>query len=52
MCIRDRWLPEQLVDVLIAAGLETVAEMRFPASGEQPPQVVLAARRPREVPTC
>ncbi len=43
-----RWLPERLVDVLVAARLEMVAEMRFPASGDQPPQVVLAARRPRE----
>jgi len=45
-----RWLPEQLVDVLVAAGLEMVAELRFPASGDQPPQVVLAARRPCAVP--
>ncbi len=42
-----RWLPEQLVDVFVAVGLETVAELRFPASGDQSPQVVLAARRPR-----
>jgi SAM-dependent methyltransferase len=41
-----RWLPEQLVEMVVAAGLEPVAELRFPASGEQPPQVVLAARRP------
>lgn len=45
-----RWLPEQLVDVLAAAALEMVAELRFPASGDQPPQVVLAARRPRDSP--
>ena len=45
-----RWLPEQLIDVLLGAGLEVVAEMRFPASGDQPPQVVLAARRPRKGP--
>jgi len=45
-----RWLPEQLVDVLLGAGLEPVAEMRFPASGDQPPQVVIAARRTREFP--
>ena len=44
-----RWMPEQLVDVLVATGLESVAELRFPAIGEQPPQVVLAARRPRAV---
>ena len=44
-----RWLPEQLVDVL-AAGLERVAELRFPASGDQPPQVVLAARRLHQIP--
>lgn len=43
-----RWLPERLVDVLVAARLEMVAEMRLPASGDQPPQVVLAARRPRK----
>ena len=42
-----RWPPEQLVEVLVTAGLEVVAELRFPASGDQPPQVVLAARRPR-----
>ncbi len=40
-----RCRPEQLVELLTAAGLETVAEMRFPASGDQPPQVLLAARR-------
>jgi SAM-dependent methyltransferase len=44
-----RWLPEQLVGVLESAGLEPVAEMRFPASGDQPPQVLLAARRRRGV---
>jgi len=42
-----RWRPEQLGAVLAAAGLEEVAEVRFPASGQQAPQVVLAARRPR-----
>lgn len=41
-----RWRPEQLLDMVAAAGLEPVAEMRFPASGDQPPQLVLAARRP------
>lgn len=45
-----RWRPEQLIDVLTTAGLETVAELRFPASGDQPPQVVLAARRPSPSP--
>lgn len=44
---RHTGVPERLVDVLVAARLEMVAEMRFPASGDQPPQVVLAARRPR-----
>lgn len=42
-----RWRPEQLSAVLATAGLEGVAELRFPVSGEQGPQVVLAARRPR-----
>lgn len=45
-----RWLPEQLIDVVQSAGLQVVAEVRFPAAGDQPPQVVLAARRPHEVP--
>lgn len=45
-----RWRPEQLIDELTTAGLETVAELRFPASGDQPPQVVLAARRPSPSP--
>ncbi|WP_380164029.1 class I SAM-dependent DNA methyltransferase [Jannaschia sp. R86511] len=40
-----RWRPEQLVDMLVAAGLEVVAELRFPPSGPQPPQVLVAARR-------
>lgn len=41
-----RWRPEQLVTMLVAAGLDVVAEMRFPATSELPPQAVLAARRP------
>lgn len=43
-----RWQPEQLAAVVVAAGLQPVMEMRFPAAGDQPPQVVLAARRPVE----
>lgn len=41
-----RWLPEQLVAMVTGVGLEVVAEVRFPAAGGQPPQVLLAARRP------
>lgn len=42
------WRPEQLLDLLVAAGLEPVAEQRFPAlpPGDRP-QVLIAARRPR-----
>lgn len=41
-----RWRPEQLTDLLDGAGLEVTAEVRFPASEQQGPGVVLAARRP------
>ena len=40
------WRPEQLADMLAAAGLEVVAEMRFPESADSRPQVLLAAQRP------
>lgn len=43
------WLPEQLIDLLVAAGLELVAELRFPAIGQARRQVILAARRPEQV---
>lgn len=45
----NRWLPEQLVDVVRGAALEVVAEVRFPAVGDQPQQVVLTCQRPRAV---
>ncbi|WP_336921672.1 class I SAM-dependent DNA methyltransferase [Aquipuribacter sp. SD81] len=41
-----RWLPEQLGRLLAATGLEVDVELRFPARGTQPPQVLLAAGRP------
>lgn len=41
-----RWLPEALVAVVEGAGLELVTELRFPARGAQPPQVLLCAQRP------
>jgi SAM-dependent methyltransferase len=41
------WQPEQLLDLLAAAGLESVVELRFPPSPPGRPQVLLAARRPR-----
>ena len=40
------WRPEQLAEMLAAAGLEVVAEMRFPESPDSRPQVLLAAQRP------
>lgn len=43
-----RWRPEQLVAVLTEAGLRVVAELRLPAAGGQPPQVVVAARLDRD----
>ncbi|MGB3593411.1 MAG: class I SAM-dependent methyltransferase [Ornithinimicrobium sp.] len=42
------WQPEQLLDLLISAGMEPVAELRYPAVPPTPrPQVLVAARRPR-----
>lgn len=41
-----RWRPEQLADLLVGAGLEVTVEVRFLASPQQGPAVVLAARRP------
>ena len=40
------WRPEQLAELLADAGLDVVAEMRFPPSPASRPQVLLAARRP------
>ncbi len=40
------WRPEQLAELLADAGLEVVAEMRFPPSPASRPQVLLAAQRP------
>lgn len=38
--------PEQLVAMLVNAGLEIVVELRFPPEPPQRPQVVLSARKP------
>ena len=40
------WRPEQLAELLADAGLEVVAEMRFPPSPDSRPQMLLAAQRP------
>jgi SAM-dependent methyltransferase len=40
------WRPEQLARLLAEAGLQVVAEMRFPESADSRPQVLLAAQRP------
>jgi SAM-dependent methyltransferase len=40
------WQPEQLVDLLTAAGLEVVCQLRFPEQPPARPQVLVAARRP------
>jgi SAM-dependent methyltransferase len=40
------WRPGQLVAMLRDAGLEVLAEMRFPATADSRPQVLLAAERP------
>ena len=40
------WRPERLIELLADAGLEVVAEMRFPESADSRPQVLLAAQRP------
>ena len=40
------WRPEQLMDLLVAAGLEPVAELRLPkVPPSERPQVLIAARR-------
>jgi SAM-dependent methyltransferase len=39
------WQPDQLAALLVDAGCEPVAEMRFPATELARPQVILAARR-------
>ena len=41
------WRPEQLVALLLDAGLEPVVEMRFPPASPQRAQVLVVARRPR-----
>lgn len=42
------WRPEQLMDLLVAAGLEPVAELRLPTlPPSDRPQVLIGARRPR-----
>lgn len=41
------WRPEALTGLLTGAGLEIVAEMRFPKTTSTRPQVLFAARRPR-----
>ena len=42
------WRPEQLTDLLVAAGLEPVAELRLPTlPPSDRPQVLIGARRPR-----
>jgi SAM-dependent methyltransferase len=40
------WQPEQLVDLLVSAGLELVAELRLPSKWTGRPQVMLVAERP------
>jgi SAM-dependent methyltransferase len=40
------WQPAELAALLADAGLEPVAEMRFPPTEQARPQVVFAARRP------
>lgn len=40
-----RWRPEQLVEMLDAVGLRTVAELRLPGGGEIGPCVALVAQR-------
>lgn len=42
------WRPERLLDLMGAAGLDPVAELRFPTlRPADRPQVLIAARRPR-----
>jgi SAM-dependent methyltransferase len=43
------WRPEQLARLLTEAGLEVVAELRFPEQPPARPQVLLAAERPRPI---
>lgn len=45
------WRPEQLVALLAGAGLDLVAELRFPPDASARPQVLLAAQRPGAVQT-
>jgi SAM-dependent methyltransferase len=40
------WQPQQLVDLLTAAGLEIVCQLHFPEQPQARPQVLLAAQRP------
>ncbi len=40
------WQPEQVVELLTDAGLTPAAELRFPATADRRPQVVVAACRP------
>jgi hypothetical protein len=42
----DKWRPEQLVDLIVQAGLHTVAELRLPAEEYSGPGVVVMAKRP------
>jgi SAM-dependent methyltransferase len=44
------WRPEELAALITEAGLEMVAELRFPATEQARPQVVIAARRPSSDP--
>jgi SAM-dependent methyltransferase len=43
------WQPDELEELLTAAGLEPVVQLRFPASESMRAQVVLCARRPPAV---
>lgn len=40
------WLPEQLIALVEDAGLDLVTELRFPATEQARPQVIVVARRP------
>jgi SAM-dependent methyltransferase len=40
------WQPEQLAELLAAAGLQVVCQLHFPEEPESRPQVLLAAQRP------
>ena len=39
------WQPEQLGDLIVAAGLEPTAQLHLPASGQSRSQVLISARR-------